>query len=964
MKLVTPKLVLALAVGEHVSAQSMTSAIISYKLQNAILDLSAIVLDDSSFTEELFQHGCWCAKISSDNPVGLGGNQPVDQLDQICKEWAKARRCTRQEGSSCETQDSATSSYELEYDLNGGDSRDYLCPEGDGCLGETCQIDIYYLKEILDWKNAYGNGFTAISPNSCPVGLGGAPMNCESFQLMTERPKVVSSFTWEDVKASLASVVDQIPFQVNLGEFKGPTPLSGNLAELNGAIVEEDKNLTGALPAITNNPSSPGRKKRQIAIPEHYDPRNSDINPNCHDVYSIVRDQAGCGSCWAFASVGVTQDVVCAQSEGRHKQLHSPMQIAACCDFCRTPQTWGQWPYGHWGGTWEHGRSNMCSGGVGHRGLMHFIFFGTTTGNDAQSSNDMFTGMNRKRRSTTSRTTRSVSGYSQGCYPYDLYDNPDVVYSDDQDAKATCRNTCVEESGLNWDEDLIGGLGEHPNGDMGIIGILTTDQMRHHPMHYSRVSNDLEELVQRTIMMYGSMVVNMEVYENFYAYESGVYEKTWIPGSYGGRHLVRLIGWGREDGKDYWLCANSWGDDWGDRGFFKIRRGTNEADMDSDGFFTIAYTCTKCYNDHGRRCYVDERGKCQPMKEFTEEELNRLYCNMNYPTLCYPQLSGFAKGTYEMESEDNEPETPEPPTPETSTPEPSTPETPTPEPPTPETPTPEPSTPATPTPTPETPEPSTPETPQTPTSETPEPVTPVTPECVTLAGSWGDVLICPENFVVVGICGSGNNADCGGYYHKIKCCRANTEYFDYEDVNPDDNALKCGWVTHQAGHANTIAPCPENTVLTGRCGSGKTADCRKSETVDDSDNGGHFGLEQIVNDSGPHINFGTWPSNGRNWHAGYCCEQQKSNGDVGDVGNGDDVWRKGWYGETIQCPNGYVVVESCGSGEFAGCQDVGPQGFAWMGFFSTAIQCKQWKPAININPESDNYPHAFHVHNQ
>jgi C1A family cysteine protease len=42
-----------------------------------------------------------------------------------------------------------------------------------------------------------------------------------------------------------------------------------------------------------------------------------------------------------------------------------------------------------------------------------------------------------------------------------------------------------------------------------------------------------------------------------------------------GGHAVKLIGWGKftkEDGTtgDYWLCANSWGTIWGDKGFFKI----------------------------------------------------------------------------------------------------------------------------------------------------------------------------------------------------------------------------------------------------------------------------------------------------------------------------------------------------------------------------------------------------------
>jgi len=42
-----------------------------------------------------------------------------------------------------------------------------------------------------------------------------------------------------------------------------------------------------------------------------------------------------------------------------------------------------------------------------------------------------------------------------------------------------------------------------------------------------------------------------------------------------------LIGWGEEDGTPYWLMMNSWNEDWGDNGLFKIRRGTNECGIDN-----------------------------------------------------------------------------------------------------------------------------------------------------------------------------------------------------------------------------------------------------------------------------------------------------------------------------------------------------------------------------------------------
>lgn len=44
---------------------------------------------------------------------------------------------------------------------------------------------------------------------------------------------------------------------------------------------------------------------------------------------------------------------------------------------------------------------------------------------------------------------------------------------------------------------------------------------------------------------------------------------------------MKLIGWGEERGIPYWLMVNSWSEDWGDKGLFKIRRGTNECGIDN-----------------------------------------------------------------------------------------------------------------------------------------------------------------------------------------------------------------------------------------------------------------------------------------------------------------------------------------------------------------------------------------------
>ena len=62
------------------------------------------------------------------------------------------------------------------------------------------------------------------------------------------------------------------------------------------------------------------------------------------------------------------------------------------------------------------------------------------------------------------------------------------------------------------------------------------------------------------------------------SYKSGVYKHT--SGYLEGGHAVKLIGWGTENGLDYWLCANSWGTSWGMNGFFKLAISDTSSKMD------------------------------------------------------------------------------------------------------------------------------------------------------------------------------------------------------------------------------------------------------------------------------------------------------------------------------------------------------------------------------------------------
>ena len=74
--------------------------------------------------------------------------------------------------------------------------------------------------------------------------------------------------------------------------------------------------------------------------------------------------------------------------------------------------------------------------------------------------------------------------------------------------------------------------------------------------------------IQQNILQYGPLEAAFSVYEDFISYKSGVYKHT--SGSLLGGHAVKIIGWGNENGTDYWIVANSWNTTWGENGFFRI----------------------------------------------------------------------------------------------------------------------------------------------------------------------------------------------------------------------------------------------------------------------------------------------------------------------------------------------------------------------------------------------------------
>jgi len=95
-----------------------------------------------------------------------------------------------------------------------------------------------------------------------------------------------------------------------------------------------------------------------------------------------------------------------------------------------------------------------------------------------------------------------------------------------------------------------------------------------------------EKAMRRDIYDHGPLAVCFQVAEGFGNYRGGIFrQEAALPRQdhYGRvNHAVLVVGFGEDNGHKYWLVKNSWGEHWGDNGYFKIERGTNQLNMEGD----------------------------------------------------------------------------------------------------------------------------------------------------------------------------------------------------------------------------------------------------------------------------------------------------------------------------------------------------------------------------------------------
>ena len=201
-------------------------------------------------------------------------------------------------------------------------------------------------------------------------------------------------------------------------------------------------------------------------LPSSWDWRNV----NGTDYVSLIKNQGGCGSCWAFAGVTTLESMLKVSGNTSHLPDLSEQFLVSCCDS----------NYG-------------CDGGWPDE---------------------------------TADFLKDTGTPDEACFVYCACDTP-------------CNNLCSD-----WQDSV----------------------RKIHNWSYVVEDDTIDIEAIKGALLKGPLFTTMRVLIDFYAYRTGVYRHAigpWI-----GNHAIALVGY--DDDRTCFICKNSWGNGWGENGYFRI----------------------------------------------------------------------------------------------------------------------------------------------------------------------------------------------------------------------------------------------------------------------------------------------------------------------------------------------------------------------------------------------------------
>uniref|UniRef100_A0A8D2LA51 Dipeptidyl peptidase 1 n=1 Tax=Varanus komodoensis TaxID=61221 RepID=A0A8D2LA51_VARKO len=252
-------------------------------------------------------------------------------------------------------------------------------------------------------------------------------------------------------------------------------------------LIRRAGGLHSRIPRYKPAPLTAEVIKEASSLPESWDWRKV----NGVNYVSPVRNQASCGSCYAFASMGMLEARIRILTNNSQTPILSPQQVVSCSQYAQG-----------------------CDGGF------PYLIAG--------------------------KYTQDFGVVEESCFPYTGTDSP-----------CTLKHGCYHYYSSEY--YYVGGFYGGCN----------------------------EALMKLELIKHGPMAVAFEVYSDFMHYRGGIYHHTGLMDPFNPfeltNHAVLLVGYGSDQvtGEPFWIVKNSWGESWGEEGYFRIRRGTDECAIES-----------------------------------------------------------------------------------------------------------------------------------------------------------------------------------------------------------------------------------------------------------------------------------------------------------------------------------------------------------------------------------------------
>jgi len=290
-------------------------------------------------------------------------------------------------------------------------------------------------------------------------------------------------------------------------------------------------------------------KKRSISpfsLPEEFDGRKV-----WKDFLVPPKNQASCGSCWAFASSSCLSDRFNIQSKGKLHIILSPAQMILC---------------NFQGKEFDVKHPETSSQAVN-------ILNVASIKDGACQGNSLFDAW---------RYLTIIGTCLDTCIPYGK--TLGTTFEFNSISKYEKDNTlplCYDVAGKLMDMCSDVEYNTYTGVEFG------TPARFFRSLKFYSIHND-EKSIMEEIYKYGPVTTGMEVYSSFYLFDPKreVYSHNQAEINPIGGHAIEIVGWGSSpsfsSGKPYWIIKNSWGPDWGLNGYFYMERGTNNCKIEEN----------------------------------------------------------------------------------------------------------------------------------------------------------------------------------------------------------------------------------------------------------------------------------------------------------------------------------------------------------------------------------------------